>query len=155
MDFEEFIEMFFESIGLPNMLKKMFAQTMVKTFKRRGLTNHGPRSRINKRATAVARLRRAAAARNVRPSSSRTSEKCQAAFVSYVFWSYMQSGKGGAPLFPQPAMGVTDTTGSVDAFLAEIEGAIESDLIADEDIPAFRQEVFELSGTTASEVQGS
>ena len=157
MDFEEFIEMFFESIGLPNMLKKMFAQTMVKTFKRRGLTNHGPRSRINKRATAVARLRRAAAARNVRPEEfvENFEEKCQAAFVSYVFWSYMQSGKGGAPLFPQPAYDVTDTTGSVDAFLAEIEGAIESELIADEDIPAFRQEVFEAVRDYLSEVQGS
>ncbi|MBK9277946.1 MAG: DUF444 family protein [Candidatus Obscuribacter sp.] len=88
MDFEEFIEMFFESIGLPNMLKKMFAQTMVKTHKRRGLTNHGPRSRLNKRATAIARLRRAAAAKNVRPEEfvENFEEKCQSVFEAYVFW---------------------------------------------------------------------
>lgn len=144
MDFEEFIEMFFESIGLPNMLKKMFAQTMVKTHKRRGLTNHGPRSRINKRATAVARLRRAAAAKNVRPEEfvENFEEKCQAVFEAYVFWAYMQSGKDGDPIFPEPAYKVTGTKENVDAFLREVEEAIQSDMVPEEDAPAFRQAVF-------------
>lgn len=146
MDFEEFIEMFFESIGLPNMLKKMFAQTMVKTHKRRGLTNHGPRSRLNKRATAVARLRRAAAAKNVRPEEfvENFEEKCQSVFEAYVFWAYMQSGKGdGQSIFPEPAYKVTGTDGAVDEFLSEVENAIPADPIADEDAAAFRQGVFQ------------
>ena len=147
MDFEEFIEMFFESIGLPNMLKKMFAQTMVKTHKRRGLTNHGPRSRINKRATAVARLRRAAAAKNVRPEEfvEDFEEKCQAVFEAYIFWAYMHSGKDGNPIFPEPAYKLTGTGSSrenVEAFLNEVEQAVSSDPIEAEDVPEFRETAF-------------
>lgn len=145
MDFEEFVEMFFESIGLPNMLKKMFAQTMVKTHKRRGLTNHGPRSRINKRATAVARLRRAAAAKNVRPEEfvENFEEKCQSVFEAYVFWAYMQSGKSGDALFPEPAYKVSGTEGAVDEFLSEIENAIPTDQVSADDVAAFRQDIFD------------
>jgi uncharacterized sporulation protein YeaH/YhbH (DUF444 family) len=141
MDFEEFLEMFFAEIGLPNMLKKMFAQTMVKTFKRRGLTNNGPKARMNKRATAVARLRRAAALKNARPEDfvSEFAEKCQSVFEAYAFWAYSKSG--AEVMFPEPVMVLIDN--EVKGFLRDVENGNEADPLLEEDVDAFRKEVLE------------
>jgi uncharacterized sporulation protein YeaH/YhbH (DUF444 family) len=141
MDFEEFLQMFFESIGLPNMLKKMFAQTMVKTHKRRGLTNHGPKARMNKRATAVARLRRATALKNARPEDfvEGFAEKCQSVFEAYAFWAYSKSG--AEVVFPEPVMVLIDN--EVQDFLTAVENGNEAEPIAAEDVDHFRKEVLD------------
>jgi uncharacterized sporulation protein YeaH/YhbH (DUF444 family) len=141
MDFEEFLEMFFAEIGLPNMLKKMFAQTLVKTHKRRGLTNHGPKARMNKRATAVARLKRAAALKNARPEDfvPEFAEKCQSVFEAYAFWAYSKAGAG--VMFPEPVMVLIDN--EVKAFLADVENGNEADPLRPEDVDHFRKEVLD------------
>lgn len=141
MDFEEFLEMFFESIGLPNMLKKMFAQTLVKTHKRRGLTNNGPMSRMDKRATAVARLKRASALKNARPEDyvDGFAEKCQSAFEAYTFWAYSKAGAG--VMFPEPVMVLMDD--EVSDYLTAVENGDEADPLAAEHVDAFRKEVLE------------
>jgi uncharacterized sporulation protein YeaH/YhbH (DUF444 family) len=141
MDFEEFLEMFFESIGLPNMLKKMFAQTMVKTFKRRGLTNNGPKARMNKRATAVARLRRASALKNARPEDfvEDFAQKCQSVFEAYAFWAYSKSG--ATVVFPEPVMVLFDS--EVEEFLTAVQNGNEANPLHPEDVADFRKSVLE------------
>lgn len=141
MDFEEFLEMFFESIGLPNMLKKMFAQTLVKTHKRRGLTNNGPKARMNKRASAVARFKRASALKNARPEDfvPEFAEKCQSVFEAYAFWAYSKSG--AEVMFPEPVMVLIDN--EVKDFLRAVENGNEADPLLDEDVETFRKEVLE------------
>jgi uncharacterized sporulation protein YeaH/YhbH (DUF444 family) len=139
MDFEEFLEMFFAEIGLPNMLKKMFAQTLVKTHKRRGLTNNGPKARMNKRASAVARLKRASALKNARPEDfvPEFAEKCQSVFEAYAFWAYSKSG--AEVVFPEPVMVLIDN--EVKSFLRDVENGNEADPLRDEDVEGFRKEV--------------
>jgi len=141
MDFEEFLEMFFESIGLPNMLKKMFAQTLVKTHKRRGLTNNGPKARMNKRASAVARFKRASALKNARPEDfvPEFAEKCQSVFEAYAFWAYSKAGAD--IMFPEPVMVLIDH--EVQDFLRSVENGNEADPLLDEDVDAFRKEVLD------------
>jgi uncharacterized sporulation protein YeaH/YhbH (DUF444 family) len=131
--------MFFAEIGLPNMLKKMFAQTLVKTHKRRGLTNNGPKARTNKRATAVARLKRAAALKNARPEDfvEGFAEKCQSVFEAYAFWAYSKSG--AEVVFPEPVMVLIDN--EVKGFLRDVENGNEADPLLEEDVDNFRKEV--------------
>jgi uncharacterized sporulation protein YeaH/YhbH (DUF444 family) len=124
VSWEEFIEMFFESINLPNMLKKMFAQTMVKTHKRRGVTKFGPRARMNKHETAIARMKRASALANSRPDDfvDDFGAKCQSVFEAYAFWSASRIGSDS--ILPEPIMFMIDS--EVDAFLQAVENAIAS-----------------------------
>jgi len=160
MDFEEFLEMFFAEIGLPNMLKKMFAQTLVKTHKRRGLTNNGPKSRMDKRATAIARLRRASSMKNARPEDfvPDFAEKCQSVFEAYAFWAYAKSGietENGHVMLPEPVMVLIEN--EVKDFLRSVELADESDPIIEADVEAFRAEVLEslVAYLSLSENEGS
>jgi|GEM_PF-663562 len=144
MDFEEFLEMFFAEIGLPNMLKKMFAQTLVKTHKRRGLTNNGPKSRLDKRATAIARLRRASSMKNARPEDfvPDFAEKCQSVFEAYTFWAYGKSGANGEGImFPEPVMVLFEN--EVSGFLRSVELADESDPVIEADVDDFRKGVLQ------------
>ena len=67
MTYEEFLDLFFDALELPFLLKKDMATTLVKSHKRRGIQPVGPRARLNKRATAIARLRRAIAEVNAHP----------------------------------------------------------------------------------------
>ena len=127
VSWEEFIEMFFDSINLPNMLKKMFAQTMVKTQKRRGVTKVGPRSRMSKHDTAIARMKRASALRNSRPDEfvDDFAAKCQSVFEAYAFWAASRSGFGS--ILPEPVIFLIGD--EVDEFLSQVENAIPSNLV--------------------------
>jgi uncharacterized sporulation protein YeaH/YhbH (DUF444 family) len=129
VSWDEFIEMFFDSINLPNMLKKMFAQTMVKTHKRRGVTKFGPRARMNKHETAIARMQRASALRNTRPGDfvDDFQAKCQSVFEAYAFWSASRLGTGS--LLPAPVLFLIES--EVDEFLTAVESAILSNLVAE------------------------
>lgn len=128
VSWEEFIEMFFDSINLPNMLKKMFAQTMVKTHKRRGVTKVGPRARVNKHETAIARMKRASALRNNNPDDfvDDFPAKCQAVFEAYAFWA--ASRLGSDSILPEPVMFLVGA--EVDEFLSAIESAVPSNVVA-------------------------
>lgn len=64
---EEFIQMLFEEMELPNLLKKQLATTKVKAHKYRGVQPTGPKPRIKKGETAKARVRRAIGVRNANP----------------------------------------------------------------------------------------
>ena len=68
-DMEEIIEMLFEAMELPDMLKKQLATTKVKTFKYRGVQPNGPKPRLRKPDTAKARIRRAIGMKNSQPES--------------------------------------------------------------------------------------
>ena len=94
MTYEEFLKLFFDGLELPFMLKKMLAQTEVKTFKRRGITNQGPKARINKMESAKARLKRAIVMKNGHPEEfvENYEGKCQAVFESYLYYAAMSSG---------------------------------------------------------------
>ncbi len=140
VSWEEFIEMFFDSINLPYMLKKMFAQTMVKTHKRRGVTKVGPRARMNKHETAIARMQRASALRNSRPEEfvDDFAAKCQSVFEAYVFWSASRVGVDS--IFPEPVLFLI--ADEVDQFLSAVESALISNLVAD--APAYRRSVLAL-----------
>ena len=140
MSFEEFIEMFFEALGLPNMLKKMFAESMVRTHKRRGVSQVGPRARMNKHETAIARLKRASAMKNTQPGNfiDDFANKCQAVFEAYVF--YAACADDAAPVFPEP---IYEMIGyQVEEFLAAVENANLNLLVANG--PAYRKTVVEL-----------
>jgi uncharacterized sporulation protein YeaH/YhbH (DUF444 family) len=64
---EELIQMLFEEMELPDMLKKQFATTKVTTFKYRGTQPNGPKPRWKKTETARARIRRAIGMKNAEP----------------------------------------------------------------------------------------
>lgn len=140
VSFDEFVEMFFESIGLPNMLKKMFAESMVKTHKRRGVSEVGPRARMNKHETAVARMKRSRAMLNSQPDRfiENFAEKCQQVFEAYVFWA--ASSVNQEALFPQPIYELVSQ--SVDEFLVGVENADESNPVFD--AQDYRSEVLDL-----------
>lgn len=129
VSFEEFIEMFFEAIGLPNMLKKMFAESMVRTHKRRGVSQVGPRARMNKHETAVARLKRASAMKNSQPGNfvDDFEGKCQAAFEAYVF--YAAASDDTFPVLPEPIYQMVGP--QIEEFLSEVEAANPHDLVTD------------------------
>lgn len=93
MSYEDFLKLFFEGMELPFLLRKMLAQTEVKTHKRRGITNNGPKSRLNKLESAKARLKRAIVMKNAHPEEFTTdfAGQCQAVFESYLFYAAMAS----------------------------------------------------------------
>lgn len=93
MSYEEFLKLFFDGLELPFLLKKMLAQTEVKTHKRRGITNNGPKSRLNKLESAKTRLKRAIVMKNAHPEefSENFAEQCQAVFESYLYYAAMAS----------------------------------------------------------------
>ena len=64
MDIEELIQMLFDDMELPDMLKKQIATTKVKAYKFRGVQPNGPKPRLRKPDTARARIRRAIGTRN-------------------------------------------------------------------------------------------
>ncbi len=129
VSFEEFIEMFFEALGLPNMLKKMFAESMVRTNKRRGISRVGPQARINKHETAVARLKRASAMRNSRPQDfvDDFALKCQSVFEAYVFWA--AGADESRPILPEPLFMLVGD--QVEEFLTEVERAGMTESVVD------------------------
>jgi len=67
IDLDELLEMLFEDMELPDMLKKQLATTKVKAFKFRGVQPTGPKPRLRKGDTARARIRRAIGMRNANP----------------------------------------------------------------------------------------
>jgi len=67
MDYDEWLELFFESLELPFLLKKDEATTIVKSQKRRGIQPTGPKARLNKKHTAIARLKRVIGQVNAQP----------------------------------------------------------------------------------------
>ncbi len=93
MSYEEFLQLFFDGLELPFLLRKMIAQTEVKTHKRRGITNQGPKSRLNKLESAKSRLKRAIVMKNAHPEefTPNFAEQCQAVFESYLFYAAMAS----------------------------------------------------------------
>ncbi|HEY9774607.1 MAG TPA: DUF444 family protein [Planktothrix sp.] len=119
MSWDEFVKMIFDELDLPNMLKKQLATTMVKSQKVKGISHHGPKARMNKRATAKARIRRVAALRNAQPEKfvEDFAEKCQQVFDAYFF--YAVATDATKPIFPENLMAaIGDNTA---AFLQEIE----------------------------------
>ncbi len=64
---EELIQMLFEEMELPDMLKKQLATTKVKAHKFRGVQPQGPKPRLKKPETARARVRRAIGVKNANP----------------------------------------------------------------------------------------
>ncbi len=67
LSMEEFIQMLFEEMELPNLLKKQLSTTKVKAYKYRGTQPTGPKPRFKKPDTARARIRRAIGLRNANP----------------------------------------------------------------------------------------
>lgn len=64
---EELVQMLFDDVELPDMLKKQFATTKVTTHKYRGTQVNGPKQRLKKPETARARIRRAIGMKNAQP----------------------------------------------------------------------------------------
>jgi uncharacterized sporulation protein YeaH/YhbH (DUF444 family) len=93
LTYEEFLKLFFDGLELPFLLRKMIATTEVKTHKRRGITNQGPKSRLNKMESAKARLKRAIVMKNAHPEEfcPDFAGQCQAVFESYLFYAAMAS----------------------------------------------------------------
>lgn len=135
MDFEEFIELFFESLNLPFMLKKQMAQSMVKSMHRRGVTNVGPKARLNPKESSIQRLKRAVSQANAHPEDfvADFDLQCQQVFEAYVFWA----GLRNAGNYPIPVFQVVET--EVEAFLTAVENADLSAPVADTDKLAFRK----------------
>lgn len=67
IDLDELLQMLFEDMELPDLLKKQLATTKVKAYKFRGVQPTGPRPRLRKGDTARARIRRAIGMRNANP----------------------------------------------------------------------------------------
>ena len=66
---EELIQMLFEEMELPDMLKKQLATTKVLAYKYRGQQPTGPKPRLKKLETARARIRRSIGLRNANPDA--------------------------------------------------------------------------------------
>lgn len=66
---EELIQMLFEEMELPDMLKKQLATTKIKAYKFRGTQVTGPKPRLKKGDMARARIRRAIGLRNANPGA--------------------------------------------------------------------------------------
>lgn len=108
LTYEEFLKLFFEGLNLPFMLKKMLAQTEVVSFKRRGITNHGPKARLNKMESAKARLKRAVVMKNAHPEEfiENFEGQCQAVFEAYLYHAAILSGV--EPFVGEPDYSVLD-----------------------------------------------
>ncbi len=93
MSYEDFLKLFFEGMELPFLLRKLVTQTEVKTHKRRGITNNGPKPRLNKMETVKSRMKRAIIMKGAHPEDfcPNFEEQCQAVFESYLFYAAMAS----------------------------------------------------------------
>lgn len=67
IDLDELLQMLFEDMELPELLKKQLATTKVKAHKYRGVQPTGPKPRLRKGDTARARVRRSIGMRNANP----------------------------------------------------------------------------------------
>ncbi len=67
IDLDELLQMLFEDMELPDLLKKQLATTKVKAHKYRGVQPTGPKPRLRKGDTARARVRRSIGLRNANP----------------------------------------------------------------------------------------
>lgn len=139
MTWDEFVKMIFDDLDLPNMLKKQLATTLVKTQKVKGISRHGPKSRLNKRATAKARIKRAAGLRNAQPEMfvEDFASKCQAVFDAYVF--YAAATGDAKPIIPEklwPMIGE-----NVEAFLWSVETINPFVKIVNGDVQPYRRKV--------------
>lgn len=133
MSWEEFVKMIFDELDLPNMLKKQIATTLVKTQKVKGISRHGPKARLNKRATAKARIKRAASLRNAQPELfvGDFASKCQAVFDAYVFAAAIVAQ--GNKIFPAEMMPLVGDNAedflrkleTIDPFPKVVNGRIE------------------------------
>ncbi len=64
---EELIQMLFDEMELPDMLRKQLAKTKVKAFKFRGVQKVGPKPFFRRKDSAIARIRRSIGLRNAHP----------------------------------------------------------------------------------------
>ena len=128
MSYEDFLKLFFDGLELPFLLRKMIAQTEVKTHKRRGITNQGPKSRLNKLETAKSRLKRAIVMKNAHPEefAPNFAEQCQAVFESYLFYAAMATEVDS--LVEKPNYQVLDET----KFLEDVANAAREERDANE-----------------------
>jgi uncharacterized sporulation protein YeaH/YhbH (DUF444 family) len=118
--FDEFLEwFFFDAIKLPNMLKKQFAKAMVKRWRRRGLSEVGPKVRLSKPYTERERKRRAAATLVTQPELfvAGFKDKCQEVFDAYIF--YASASDQSRPIFPEPVY--ARMVNDVEMFLSRVE----------------------------------
>jgi hypothetical protein len=81
---EELIQMLFEEMELPDLLKKQLSTTKVKAYKFRGTQQAGPKPRLKKGDTARARIRRAIGMRNANPEAYLDEEEILEAFEDNV-----------------------------------------------------------------------
>ncbi len=138
MSFEEFLELFFESLNLPFMLKKQMAQSMVKSFHRRGVSATGPKARLNKKQSAIERLKRAISEANNRPEDfvPDFAQKCQDVFEAYVFWA----GLNTATNYPKPLFNFVEA--NIEEFLSKVESAdVAIPVIVDSEKSAYRKAI--------------
>jgi uncharacterized sporulation protein YeaH/YhbH (DUF444 family) len=119
MTWDEFVKMIFDELDLPNMEKKQLATTLVKSQKVKGISHHGPKARMNKRATAKARIRRVAALRNAQPELFVEDffEKCQQVFDAYFFYAVATDRE--KPVFPANLLAAIGE--NTEKFLTELE----------------------------------
>jgi uncharacterized sporulation protein YeaH/YhbH (DUF444 family) len=138
---EEFADFVLEDLDLPNMERKQIATAVVKSQKVKGIARHGPKARMNKRATAKARIRRVAALRNAQPELfvENFAEKCQQVFDAYHF--YAVASDLSRPIFPGKLYAMIGE--NVEAFLSEIETIEPWQKLYFDDATAFRMEVRE------------
>lgn len=122
LSYEEFLKLFFDSLNLPYMLKKILSQTEIIAHKRRGINTNGPKARLQKSETAKARVRRAIAIRNAHPEDfiDDFAGKCQAVFQAYLY--YAAQNRCEHP-FAEPAY----QPENIEEFLFEVENAGEDD----------------------------
>lgn len=66
---EEVIQMLFDEMELPDMLRKQMAKTKVKAHKFRGIQKVGPKPFFRRKDSAVARIRRSIGVRNAHPEN--------------------------------------------------------------------------------------
>jgi len=139
MTMEEFAKWVFEELDLPNMEKKQIATALVKSQKVKGISHHGPKARMNKRATTKARIRRVAALRNAQPELfvENFAEKCQQVFEAYYF--YAVATDRTKPVFPKKLYELIG--GNIEAFLTELETLDPYPKLLGENAVAFRRDV--------------
>ena len=141
MPFEEFVEWIFGELDLPNMLKKQMATTLVKSQKVKGISKHGPKARLNKRATSKQRIRRAASLRNAQPEKfvEDFASKCQAVFEAYVF--YAIGGNKDSGVIPEKLLALIGD--NIEGFLVSIENVDPFPKMVGDEFSAFRKDVLD------------
>lgn len=141
MPMEEFAKWVFEELDLPNMEKKQIATALVKSQKVKGISHHGPKARLNKRATAKARIKRMAALRNAQPELfvEGFKEKCQQVFEVYYFYSVFGLTAKPAPSQLPNALRIAGE--NIESFLNDIETVEPYPKLHGEQKTQFRAEV--------------